>query len=247
MSTGEYQDRTFQLTETEEIRYYSPHLPFSPHSAHCFAHHSVYPAPPCLTTLSILCGKNISPFIAHPILRDTPLVLMAPRVLPPCFLLLLHTPPSSDDRYSLIYRLPSMVITPHSVATILKDEDGSNSSHLSHVLHSALTKSNTKQNSAMGTQRCSEALPASHNPERETVPNTSDQDAPTEEHLKILSEFTDEGYGSPETNEEVQVRIGAESFHTTVGTLSLSLSSASHPFTLLSLFSKRFHSKRWLW
>jgi hypothetical protein len=134
---------------------------------------------------------------------------------------------SSDDRYSLIYRLPSMVITPHSVATILKDDDtavsfndgfGSRSSHLSQALYSALTRGNTTQNSAL-PQRYS--VTHSAPPVREGVPNTSDHDAPTEDHYKILSEFTDEGYGSPETNEEVQVRIGAESFHTTVGVCGL--------------------------
>lgn len=108
-----------------------------------------------------------------------------------------------------------MVVASHGTATILKDDDddafndSSRSSHMYRAINSIVTKNNTIHNSTLGYQRASEAI--------SEVLHDSGHDAATEDHYKILAEFADEGYGLPETNEEVQVRIDAESFHTTVG------------------------------
>jgi hypothetical protein len=142
-----------------------------------------------------------------------------------------------------------MVVNSQTVATLLKDEDEDlfndslRSSHASHLLSSVIhSRDISKPDAPVGRhQRLS--LKGDWERERATLPNSSDHDAPTQDHYKILAEFTDEGYGSPETSEEVQVRIGAESFHTTVGQcltppVAWSLLT-SHSLTQL------FPSKRW--
>jgi hypothetical protein len=118
-----------------------------------------------------------------------------------------------------------MVVTSQTVATLLKDEDDMfndslRSSHASQLISSIINtgagESAAKLHPSLGRHQLL-SLKGESAIERQTLPNSSDHDAPTEDHLKILAEFTDEGFGSPETSEEVQVRVGAESFHTTVG------------------------------
>lgn len=210
VSIGEYQDYTLQLTETEDQRYESPLVDIVDPSSDSTCSFDYVVHPVRLQYLSLLRPSqerySSSPYNPTGSLSSLSISLSF----------------SLDDRYSLIYRLPSLVITPHGVATILhddtdlppaaSDEFGSRSSHLTHVLDSVLSKNNSKKNVQMDA----------YQPQRNGGPNISEHDAPTEDHYKILSEFTDEGYGLPETNEEVQVRIDAESFHTTIGTHTFS-------------------------
>lgn len=123
-----------------------------------------------------------------------------------------------------------MVVTTHTTATIVGDggdgdditvdqrdtETQSQSSRQSHQ-HSLFTTNNNNNNNTKSKSKnksnISSRLSSStsfsqrfHNPDL-SIRETSNEsfDAPTEDHYKILSEFIDEGYGLPETNEEGEV------------------------------------------